>query len=96
MLAATCTATSSHKRAQTCSRARTQWRVRDVGHRPYGRQREGERRQEGWTGANADGANDYLGADGSGRYGYVGTDVSGRYWYVGTDAMVGIVRQART
>jgi hypothetical protein len=95
-LAATCTATSSRKRAQTCSRARTQWRVRDVGRRPCGRQREDERGREGRTGAAADGTNGYLVVDGSGRYGYVGADISGRYWYVGADATVGIVKRART
>jgi hypothetical protein len=73
-----------------------QWRVQDVGRGPCGRQWEGERRWEGRTGADADGANEYLGADTSGRYEYVGTDVSGRYWYMGADAMVGIVRRART
>jgi hypothetical protein len=95
-VAATWTATSSRKRAQTCSRERTQWRIRDIGRGPFGQPREGERRQEGRTGADANGANGFLGADRSGRYGYVGADVSGRYWYVGADATVGIVRWART
>jgi hypothetical protein len=85
MLAATWTATSSRKRAQMCSQARTQWRVRDVGRGPCGRQREGGRGREGRTGADADGANGSVGADRSGRYGYVGAD-----------ATAGIVKRAWT
>jgi hypothetical protein len=79
-----------------CSRAQTQWCIRDVEHGPCGRQREGERGWEGRTSTDANGANRYLGMDGSGRYRYVGADVSGRYWYVGTDATAGIVRRVRT
>jgi hypothetical protein len=88
------------------SQARTQWRLRDVGCGPCGRQREGGRGREGWTGVDADGVDRYVGADGSdkyryvgtdgsGRYGYVGTDVSGGYWYVGADTMAGIVMWAQ-
>jgi hypothetical protein len=83
-------------RRHASGRRRVAGSVRDVGRGPCGRQWEGERRREGRTGADADGANGYLGADGSSRYGYVGADVSGRYWYVGANATVDIVRRART
>jgi hypothetical protein len=56
MLAATWIATSSCNRAQTCSWARMQWRVRDVGCGPCGRQQEGGRGREGRIGADVDGA----------------------------------------
>jgi hypothetical protein len=102
----TWTATSSRERAQTFSRARTQWRVRDVG--------RGRNSAYGMLGADPVGDSGKAGADGKdgrartrmrkrfcgrGRKRQVrvcGRGRFGQYSYVGADATAGIGMRVRT